>query len=270
MEREIVLEGNWWLPDKPKDNYTGTLRIAPDDGVNLEIAWKLELDLSTMEKEQMGRIHEEAVFGSIPEIIIGELFNTTLSRRDITLYKCNKNNETLSQDMCKTSYEVTYAFRGVQFLKPQDIQFNKISIDFSGLHDWVKISVFNQTYDSIKKKRVLEYDSHKEIPLAKTNEYEIVLEFPVKAPVSISTRSFVKREICYRQETKVAMYFTEKTNFLKCLELTYHIRDFLNLMVFKPIQIISMKAILNPPGQFLPVKIVETYSPLFSASGKRP
>lgn len=261
MEQELILEGKWWSPENPENIIMGILRASPENGLILDLSYESQFDFSNMGKERLKKIHEETAFGLNPEIIIGEVFKTSLFSNEITLYKCFKRTENLSNTIFKTSYEVTNAFHGFRFLKTQDIKFDTISIDFSGLHDWVKISLFQDQYESNKKRHVLEYKRREEIPLIKTKEYEIFLELSVKPPSVISTRSFAKKEISYKQETKIKLYFVDTKNFEDCLNIAYTLRDFLNLMIFAPVQIISMTGTIDTPQQFKPIQFGEIKFP---------
>ena len=74
-------------------------------------------------------------------------------------------------------YEVRTVFTGVHFQKQEDIKFDVIWVKFTGIHEWVNISLFKDYYDKAKRKNVLEISSFDEITLVKDKDYNIGLNF---------------------------------------------------------------------------------------------
>lgn len=71
MIEELKYAGVWWLPDKPEDRVSGTLRFTSDEGAILDLIGSFK-DIKDIDKVQRA------------EFILG----LSSDGKNITLYKC--------------------------------------------------------------------------------------------------------------------------------------------------------------------------------------
>jgi len=118
--------GIWWLPDKVQEKISGTLSFNPREGSELELigSFKDFRDFSDLANH---------------EIILG----ITSKGQKVTLYKCLESNFNVSiPGFASSTYHISVVFIGHHFSKKEDIQFDCISVNYSNLEEWVRISGF--------------------------------------------------------------------------------------------------------------------------------
>ena len=121
MSEKFEFKGIWWLPDKPEEQISGTLRFVAAEGAVLELIGSFK-DL-----QDMNKILE-------PEIILGISSNG----KNITLYKCFETKSTISFPGFQTSsFYGNVVFVGVHFQKAEEIKFNNLSIHYLHLDEWI-------------------------------------------------------------------------------------------------------------------------------------
>lgn len=212
MIEEFEYEGMWWFPADPKKQISGTLKFNPNKGAILDLigSFKDVQDIKNL---------------SEPEIILGISSNG----KNITLYRCFETKSSLSvPGLLTSSFYIDIVFVGAHFKKVEDIKFRSLSIHYSHLDEWANISGFNiQFTDGIR----IAYKPPKSIQATINDSLKIFIEIHVNYP----TISIVQKEARIKQETFIKMKPTEEKNFEECLNIMYHIQNFLSLGVMEPI-----------------------------------
>ncbi len=237
--KELVAKGKWWVPNNTEKRLMGTLRVIPYMKTTLDV-----IDDESIKNSE--RPYSLGVLGRAPKIIIGDVISSTDPlNKQITLFNSFFREGTY-QDVggYNAIYEVGVVFNGVQFLNEEQIKFNTLNVEFTGLHEWVNKSLFKEEY--IKSKdpsHLLKYSSYEEIKLTKSQKEEITLSLSVtKEPATIKPRfNIASAEIIYKQNARVNIFFSKTEKFGYCLDVANHLRDFLTLLIFKPVKILSLR-----------------------------
>lgn len=216
-EKELKVEGVWWLPSDPNNKIFGILHINPESGISLILR-------GTFRKEDK----ELKDF----DIILGK----QSSGHQITLTKCiesKRKDPFISDGYIVEFYHVESAVSGVHFESLDEVFFDKIRINFTYLKDWFR----NVGLDFKKEnnKYIVEYKKDKfstvESLTARTDIGTISFKnFPV-----YSDNVGIENEIKIGINEHIEIKLNEGKNISTLVEETiYPIRDFLNLATCRP------------------------------------
>lgn len=240
MIEEFEYKGIWWLPDKPKEQISGTLRFTPNEGAILDL---------------IGSFKGITVLNKMlePEIILG----ISSDGKNITLHECFETNCHLSSPgLLTSSFYVNTAFVGAHFQKPEDIKFKSLSVHYLYLDEWVNVSGFDiHLFD--EKEVVIRYKLPEPIQAA-IDDYKILLVFSFTGP----TLSIVQKEASIKQETYIKVEPSGEKSFGEYLNIMDHIQNFLSLGITEPVYPLVVKGItevnkemINDKAYNPPVKI---------------
>jgi len=218
MIEEFEYEGIWWLPDKPKEQVSGTLKFTPEEGATLELRGSFK-NIKNINK----MVNSEIILG------------VSSNGKKITLYKCSKNESRMyfPSFLSTSSCHVEIVFIGAHFQKPEDIKFKSISVYYTHLDEWVGISMFNIQHLPDGKTIIIRYKQPDPIR-ATINDWKIILDFKV------TTRSILQKANI-EQRTYIRIEPSEEKSLDEYWNTIYHIRNFLTLGVAKPVYPLVIK-----------------------------
>ncbi len=242
MIEKIEYEGIWWLPNKPKEQISGTLRFTPDEGAILDLIGSFK-DITDINKMLE------------PEIILGISSNG----KKITLHKCFETKSNLSlPGLLTSSFYANMAFVGAHFQKSEDIKFKNLSVHYSYLDEWAHISGFNIQHLFNKREVVIEYKLPEPIQAAIGGDYKIFIDVRATGP----THSIVQKEASIKQRTYIRVETSEEKSFDEYLNIMYHIQNFSSLGVMEPVYPLAIEGIteanremINDKTHYPPVEI---------------
>ena len=215
--------GFWWLPDNPKKQISGTLKFNFREGITLDLVGSFK------EMQDLGKSLE-------PKIILG----FTSNGKKITLYNCYEIHSHMSlPGFLSTSFIASVAFVGHHFEKEESILFNSLSLNYSHLEEWTRITGFQM-------RMVTDTSDH----LVK---HEVSYVFPEKVETKVND---IKISFDYNfsdSGDRIKEYKLEQTTFIKIepptplhfndylSNICYHLQNFLSLGAGKAIYPLIIK-----------------------------
>ena len=241
MIEEFEYKGIWWLPHKPKEQISGTLKFTPDEGAVLDLIGSFK-DITGMNKMLE------------PEIILG----ISSDGKNITLHKCFETKSNLSfPGLSTSSFYAKIAFAGAHFQKPEDVKFKSLSVHYLYLDEWVNVSGFDIQHLFDEKEVVIRYKLPEPIQAA-IDDYKILLDVRATGP----THSIVQKEASIKQRTYIRVEPSGEKSFDEYLDIMVHIQNFLSLGVMSPVYPLVVEGItevnkemINNKAYNPPVKI---------------
>jgi hypothetical protein len=202
MREEISYNGLWWLPEKPDDQITGTLTFNPENGSVLSLIGRFGDMLSIMESLQ-------------PEIING--FTTT--GKKITLLKCYEVNRSGSFPGMQTSIiHANLLFIGANYVRKEDIKFDKVCAKLKNLDEWLGISGLEIKYDFDNHSTSINYRLPDSIDFEINDNYMAKFNFTAKNP----SMSIFNKKAVIEQSAQLIIESKEQK--------LYDYNDFLNVI----------------------------------------
>lgn len=223
----IEYEGLWWLPEKPGDQVCGTLTYDPQDGAVLKL---------------IGLFEAEGVFDASlrPEIILG-----IVNRNLVTLYKCIQTEAGFNMPGIATSqFQALVVLLGEHFSRAENIKFDRISVRYPGLEEWVGLRAFN--FDRIPDDNrllrcTIEYTQPEPIraPLGDAMiSFIPILHFSPSRFTGANINQSVLLEIKPSSPLHLEEYFKDPL---------YHMRNFFALAMGRPVYPISITGYIDRP-----------------------
>ncbi len=223
MIEKFEYKGIWWLPDKPEEQISGTLRFAAAEGAVLELIGSFK-DL-----QDMNKILE-------PEIILGISSNG----KNITLYKCFETKSTISFPGFQTSsFYGNVVFVGVHFQKAEEIKFNNLSIHYLHLDEWINTSGFDIKYLREENEIIIKYKLPEPFQATISDELKILINFRSEG----STFSYFQKEATIKQTTEIEVETPEAKPFEDYIKIMYQIQNFLTLGITEPVYPLAIDGI---------------------------
>lgn len=222
MIEEFEYKGIWWLPSKPEEQISGTLKFTPEKGAVLDLigSFKNITDMNKMLE---------------PEIIIGISSNG----KNITLHKCFETKSNLSfPGLLTSSFYANIVFVNAHFQKTEDIKFKNLSVHYLYLDEWVNVSGFDIQHLFDKKEVVIRYKLPEPIQAA-IDDYKILLDVRATGP----THSIVQKEASIKQRTYVRIEPSVEKSFDEYLNILHHIQNFLSLGIMEPVYPLTIEGI---------------------------
>jgi len=210
---EFEYNGIWWLPENPKKKISGTLKFNQREDTILEL---------------IGSFKEIKDINEIPELNI--ILGITSNGKIITLYKCYESNLHVSvPGFFSSSFVVSIIFQGYHFEKEEDIKFDSLSLNYSHLEEWIRISGFKSKLENDSENHLKKYEVSYSFPpkveakLAKFDlsfDYNFTLDEDRIKEVNLKQTMFIKID----PHTQVPFNDYEK-------DICYHIQNFLSLAI---------------------------------------
>lgn len=221
MIEEFEYKGDWWLPDNPKKQISGTLKFTPRDGAVLDLMG------SFTDIKNIGEMLE-------PEIILG----TSASEECITLHKCLETKTSFSfQGARISSFYAHVVFLGAHFQKPEDIKFKSISLHYLHLDEWTNISGIEISQHSPDEELVIKYKLPVSIEASIADGHKLYITFEAECPVPFFERKKVKIE----QKTYIKIETQTVKSFDEYREIASKVQNFLSLGVMEPVYPLIIK-----------------------------
>ncbi|MCM4161695.1 hypothetical protein FHG64_02785 [Antarcticibacterium flavum] len=218
MNDEFQLKGEFYLPSNKDSKVFGTLNYSESQGTYLDLFGSF----NNSEDE------EEIIWGELENGKIVTLYNSFIVHKkygstDLDKYYCN------------------FIFLYVFFNSKKDIQFNKVSVCYSHLDEWLNIRAFK--IEPIPK---VKYGYRIEYILPSTIEYQvgklnIAFSFSANGP----SRNFVQKEAKISQTAYVVFKTGKKRQFDKISDDINHFSNFLSLATQRPIYYKELIGYLN-------------------------
>ncbi len=210
---DFEYDGIWWLPENPDKKITGALKFNPREGANLDLIGSFK------EIQELTTTLE-------PGIILG----VTSTGKKVTLYRCYESRSHMGMPgFLTTSFIIGFVFLGYHFKKEEDIIFDSLSISYTHLAEWTRITGF---------KFKIETDSNNHLV-----KHEVSYSFPQKVEAKIDNLN-ISFDYGFKQSgDKVEKYKLEQTTFIKIepagplhfndyqRNICYHIQNFLSLAI---------------------------------------
>ncbi len=214
-------KGLWWLPERPENTVTGTLRYTSSEGILLELVGSFN------EIKDVGKMLS-------PEIILG----ISSDGKPITLYKCFEKSSVLSSPGLQTSlFYVSLVFVGAHFQDAKDIKFNSMSVYYSYLDEWVDISGFKKEYLGQGKELVIKF----QLPEPIRADISDTLTLAIIFKATECCDPFFLKQINIKQKAEIKIEVSEDTSFEELEKIIYHIRNFLTIATMKSVQVLNIK-----------------------------
>jgi len=208
MIEEFEYKGIWWLPDKPNEKVSGTLRFIPNEGAILDLIGSFRI----IEKIKKMLNHE---------IILGVSSNG----KNITLYKCFEKIGTFNfSGFLTSSYYANIVFIGAHFHNEEEIKFKSMSVRYLYLDEWLNISVSDIKTSYENKELIIKFELPESIHLDIYDGIKILIDFE-----GIPLISFVQKQMPIKQLTEIKIETTEDKTFEDYKKIIYHIQNFLSL-----------------------------------------
>lgn len=240
MIEEFEYKGIWWLPEKPQEQFLGTLRFTCNEGAILNLIGSF--------KEITTAYHKALA----PEIILG----ISSDGKNIALHEGFETKCELDFSGVPTSSLcINRVFIGAYFQKPEDIKFKSLSVHYLYLDEWCNISGFDIRYPSDEKEVVIRYKLPEPIQ-ASINDYKIFLDFEATSSIPFT----VQKEVSVKQRTYIRIESLEEKSFHEYLSIMYHIQNFLSIGIGEIVYPLEVKGVTEANKKisgayYSPVKI---------------
>lgn len=211
--KKFEYNGIWWLPENPEKQVSGTIYFDFKDGARLELIGSF------------AELKDLNAFLS-PKIILG----LTQKGKYITLYKCFEKNRDISfAGLINSIFSVKLVFIGCHFEKEEDILFEKLSISYSNLDEWVGYTGFRikskfEQKDSPKKFEIV-YESPKKIE-AKINKFHLNIFFNFNFKAESRFAIQLKQTTIIQIESDRSVHFRDYMD-----DIVDHTQDFFGLAI---------------------------------------
>ncbi len=227
-------KGIWWLPEKPDEKVAGTLNFDPRGRSTLDLIgafrdWK---EINELSKNS---------------IILG----VTHRGKNVTLYRCFETATHASMPgFVSSSYLIDTIFVGHHFEKVSDIVFKNISINYSYLEEWARVSGLKinleHTPDSKFKKYEVIYTFPDEIKI-KVKDFTISLVSECTPHMDFVKEINLKETLYLRIEPSECMHIDDLQ-----MDICYHIQNFFSLAIGEAVYPITIKGKTESCKSILP------------------
>ncbi len=188
-------KGIWWLPEDPENTYYGALSFDPINGGLLEA-----MKLSNRNGLFFGRKPREKI-----DIIHGSVHGSLVTLR--SCYVINLKHD-IRSGFSEAQILVNYIYMGHHFDKVEDIVFEKLSLSYTHLDEWINRGYFSEVNS-------LENSLHID---------------PIKIQVDKCDIEFWVSRHSKKSRTEISITLKEKNHFDDYLKfIDFHLPNFLTL-----------------------------------------
>jgi hypothetical protein len=220
---EFEYSGIWWLPENPDNKISGILKFHPVEDANLELngSFKGPKDLNSFLQ---------------PNIILG----ITSNGKIITLYKCYESHFHISVPgfFC-SSFIASVVFQGYHFEKEEDIIFNSLSLNYSHLEEWMRITGFNFKLETDLKNHLTKHEVSYSFPQkveAKVDKINISFDYDFTSSGDRIKEVNLKQTTFIKIEPHKPIHFNDYRR-----SMCYHIQNFLCLAIGRAVYPLIIK-----------------------------
>lgn len=158
------------MPEKPDLKIAGTLRYDPEEGASLSLIGSFK------NLPHLGNV-------SSLDVILG-----FAGGKAVTLYKCIESRTSMSMTaqmpvMMVTSYFADVVFLGHHFQKEEDLVFESISVNYSYLEEWTRITGIKFGLTMNKNQHLVRYDASYSFPdkvVVKPGDFDLTITYSFK------------------------------------------------------------------------------------------
>ena len=219
---EFEYNGIWWLPENPKKKISGTLRFNLREDANLELigSFKEAKDINTLLQ---------------PNIILG----ITSNGKIITLYECYESHFHISMPgFLSSSFIASVVFQGHHFEKEEDIIFDSLSLNYSHLEEWMRITGFQFKLETDSKSHLTKHEVSYSFPQkveAKVDKLNISFDYDFNLGGDRIKEVNLKQTTFIKIEPHKPLYFNDYWR------ICYHVQNFLSLAIGRAIYPLIIK-----------------------------
>ncbi len=211
--------GRWWLPTKPEEKVTGTLRYNYNEGSKLDLIGSFENDKASFTLPE-------------PKVILG----VSLDGEQVSLHDCFiVEAQTSNLGMLTTSYYANLAFVGAHFDSKEKTRFKKVIVYYSGLDEWLGISGFRFGHNS-EEDVVIRYKNPDSIRASIDEMYTVVFDM-------IRSDSFDRKSVRVEQHPVAKIEATSEESLEKLQQVIQNLQNFLCLAIREPVYILKMQGV---------------------------
>lgn len=210
MNQRQEYEGEWFLPHEPSRKLHGKLKIETESSYILELSG--------------------GFIGSDFPIILGKC-----SGKYITLYNSFTiyNENIFDIPNSRSTYSSNYVFVGVHFFTKRDIKFNKISLKYSHLDEWLNQPNFKTDIDRKSRYISVSYTQPEDIGVPLSSD----MKMKIRQVGALSSSNMLEKEIRINQISNVIFEFKRKVDLKTVLNTVILFRNFLTLMIQHPVYV---------------------------------
>ncbi len=220
---EFKYNGIWWLPQNPVNKISGNLEFHPVEGANLELIGSFK---------GLDKFNEFLQ----PKIILG----ITSNGKFITLYKCYESQSHMSMPgYISSSFIISVVLMGHHFEKEEDIIFDNLSLNYSHLEEWTRITGFKYNLESDSKTHITKHEVSYKFPQnveAKLDNLNISFDY------NFTSEGDRIKEVILKQTTFIRIEPYDSLDLNSYLtNICYHIQNFLCLAMGRAVYPLIIK-----------------------------
>ncbi len=232
MNETLEYQGFWWLPGADGDKVPGLLKFEPDDGSTLDLLGSLKGLKGVIDPLE-------------PEIILGLSSDGKL----ITLADCRKTSGNLAfgSGFSTSTFAVNTIFAGEHFWRAEDIEFERLQVEYLHLGAWAHSSVFEM--EMIDQPDVQPFTVRHKIaePMTATvkDGYEVILYFG-------SYREWSRLPVTWvniTQPAELVIRFPEKEPFDRLSDIVFRLQHLLSLGTRRSVYPVAVRGYTGPVGE---------------------
>lgn len=225
MTDNFEFKGTFYLPGKKANAIHGTLFYDLDEGLTLDL---------------MGSLARGQDRGIL--LIHGELEDG----KAVTLFNSFQIfGSFASGGMRYAKYASNYLFLGdVLFTSETDISFNKVTVHFSHIEDWLNIQTGFKKIDLVPEEgRVsIEYELPQAIKIPISSDKSITLNFTVRPPAKYQ---MVRTSVSIAQRADIVFTYRRKTKLSQVFDDTFQFQNFLTICLQRPAFVKQIRGFLR-------------------------
>ncbi|MEK6494155.1 HEPN domain-containing protein [Myroides odoratimimus] len=231
MEKELIIEGYWWLPETPEHRLAGELYLASNEVFKLKVFG----DILNCSNSLVEFIKDKE---SIPNVVFGKDSNG----KDWTLFVSSRGGGSFnfSSTFPLIYFNIRQCLKGIHTLSIEDKCFKEIKVDIESLTSWVNYYPLQLNIPCSEDKRVigfnLSYSS-----LEGDKEYNIGDDYMMTICASVSYPNVHSEEVIIMQKQLLVF---ESKNSVSCSELLNKVlrfQMFLNIATFRINRILRLR-----------------------------
>lgn len=252
IEKDIIKQGYWWLPDKPENKLFGTLKISVDGSVSLDIHGLLRVPYGE--------------FGSYTVFEYEKIFGETEDGKPVILLNCFETNSSIrvGGGISQTSVNSKFAFIGTTSKSIDKLEFSKVIFSFEGLSEWLNISGIEVSHNLEEKKGEIKYEVPESILY--TLEDDVKFSFDFILNFNSLTRHLIDAKVS--QKEFIALEFPKPLEIYSIIQIISRILKFFCFATDKSVSMKSLTAIYSNEEQDEYTEIYYRSSPYSEKSEK--
>jgi hypothetical protein len=247
------IEGEWWLPEKPKFKYPGRLFLKPAEPPMLFVYG--DFFLPPDQSVSMQALHPGAIHGILSDGVA------------ITLLGCVSDNSMLiGTSTLRRAYTCKYLVAGRHITTPEKLRIASISVIFQHIEAWCNLSDIMIDYDPSSGGLSLDFKAPTRISSKISPDKNVVIE-ELAAPDGLyaAVKGLIPvREITVRRHTYITVEYPRKAGLDQGLEDSGTLQRFLSLALGTPVFPITTLAssAVGFDNSIQRIQDIQVYSPL--------